>query len=247
MKITFLGTSHGVPAADRYCSCTLIQTGGASYLIDAGAPAIDLLLRNHVDPNSIRALFTTHLHGDHVNGVLALTDLFTWHYKKTDMDVYLTDARGIAAFRELLGALHCDSLCDDRVRFKLMTPDTVYEDAHIRVTPFPTQHMHAVGKPAYSYLVEADGKKALFSGDLSQHLAKDDFPACALENEIDLLVCEMAHFGPEHAEPYLARCKARDVRFTHVYPLDKLEKIRALDGRYGYPICAVNDGDVIEL
>ena len=64
MKITLLGTSHGVPAADRYCSCTLIEAGHAAYLIDAGAPAIDLLLRRGVDLTAIRALFTTHLHGD---------------------------------------------------------------------------------------------------------------------------------------------------------------------------------------
>ena len=38
MKITFLGTSHGVPAADRYCSCTMLEVNGAHYFIDAGAP-----------------------------------------------------------------------------------------------------------------------------------------------------------------------------------------------------------------
>lgn len=247
MKITFLGTSHGVPAADRYCSCTLLEAGEAAYLIDAGAPAIDLLLRRHIPLASLRALFTTHLHGDHVNGVLALSDLFTWHYKDTNIDIYLTEQRGIDAFRALLGATLSDRLCDERVRFRLMTADTVYADEHIRVTPLPTQHLSAEGRPAYSYLIEAEGKKALFSGDLSQGLAKEDFPSYVLENEVDLFVCEMAHFGVEQAAPYLSRCKARDVRFTHVYPLDKLEQICALDGRYGYPIRTVNDGDVITL
>ena len=45
MKITFLGTSHGVPAADRYCSSAMIEVNGSVYLIDAGAPVIDLLIR----------------------------------------------------------------------------------------------------------------------------------------------------------------------------------------------------------
>ena len=75
MKITFLGTSHGVPAADRYCACTMLEVNGATYFIDAGAPLIDILLRRGTDLNTIRALFTTHLHGDHVNGVLAFADL----------------------------------------------------------------------------------------------------------------------------------------------------------------------------
>lgn len=32
MKITFIGTSHGVPAADRFCSCAMIEVG-ESYIL----------------------------------------------------------------------------------------------------------------------------------------------------------------------------------------------------------------------
>ena len=46
MKITFLGTSHGVPAKDRFCSGYMIEAGDATYLVDAGAPVADLVLRH---------------------------------------------------------------------------------------------------------------------------------------------------------------------------------------------------------
>lgn len=246
MKITFLGTSHGVPAADRYCSCTMIETGGVHYFIDAGAPLIDLLLRRHVDLNSVRAVFTTHFHSDHVDGLLSLAGLFSWYYKTTSADIYLTEQAGIEAFETLLKTAIGD-FDAERVRFKLMTPDTVYEDENIRVTPFPTQHLTHANRPAYSYLVEAEGRKVLFSGDLSYRMQAQDFPAYVLENDVDLLVCEMAHFGVEHIEEYLKRCRAGQVLFNHVFPLDKLAQIEALDGRYGYPIHTVNDGDEIEL
>ena len=246
MKITFLGTSHGVPAADRYCSSTLLEVNGKHYLIDAGAPVIDLLLDKNIDLDSVKALFTTHLHGDHVNGVLALSDLFTWYYKTTDIDIYLTEQKGIDLFSGLLEAT-IGSLEPERVRFRLMEADTVYDDGNIRVTPYPTQHLAAAGKPAYSYLVEAEGKKVLFSGDLSQRLEKKDFPAYALENEVDLMVCEMAHFGVPEVTPYLEKCKAKDLRFNHVYPLFKLDEINALNGKFGYPIRTVDDGDEIVL
>ena len=39
MKITFVGTSHGVPAAYRFCSCYMIESSGSIYMVDAGAPA----------------------------------------------------------------------------------------------------------------------------------------------------------------------------------------------------------------
>jgi len=244
MKITFLGTSHGVPAADRYCSCTMVEVNGALYFIDAGAPLIDILLRRGADLNSVRAIFTTHIHGDHTDGILSLADLFNWHYRTASVDIYLTEQHGIDMFSEMIRTVEGGKALDTaRVRFKLMTPETVCEDENIRLTPIPTRHMAYLDRPSYSYLLEAEGRRVLFSGDLSGRLEKGDFPAYALENDVDLMICEMAHFGVDHIRPYLARCRAKTLLFNHVYPLDKLAEINALDGRFGYPIRTVNDGD----
>ena len=246
MKITFLGTSHGVPAADRYCSCTMVETDGALYFIDAGAPLIDLLLRRGADLNRVRAIFTTHLHSDHTDGILPLASLFSWYYKTTDIDIYLTEQSGIEAFKSVLKTC-IGSLDEERVRFRLMDKDTVYGDDLIRLTPMPTRHLAAENRPAYSCLLEAEGKKVLFSGDLSGGLAEGDFPACALENDVDLMICEMAHFSPEDARPYLERCRAKEMLFNHVFPVSKLAAINAMDGWFGYPIRTVDDGEEIEL
>jgi len=35
MKILFLGTSHGVPEANRRCSCTMIEIGDKRYFVDS--------------------------------------------------------------------------------------------------------------------------------------------------------------------------------------------------------------------
>ena len=50
MKITFVGTSHGVPFADRYCTCTMIESGNSVYFIDAGRNIIDSVLRYGKSP-----------------------------------------------------------------------------------------------------------------------------------------------------------------------------------------------------
>lgn len=75
MKITFLGTSHGVPEVNRFCTSVLLESGGKHYLIDAGAPISDLLIRNKVAFKDISAIFITHLHGDHVDGLVQFADL----------------------------------------------------------------------------------------------------------------------------------------------------------------------------
>ena len=72
MKITFLGTSHGVPLASRYCSSTLVECGDNAYLIDGGAPVADLLIRYGIPYEKLRGVFVTHMHSDHTFGLLHL-------------------------------------------------------------------------------------------------------------------------------------------------------------------------------
>ena len=249
MKIYMFGTSHGVPSTERYCSAALLETGTRLYLIDAGAPVTDLMLRGGFNLNRLRAVFTTHIHGDHTNGLLHLCNLSNWHFINTSFDVYMTEQKGIDAFRNLIETLETRPLDAERIRFRLMTPETVYDDGFIRVTPIPTAHMFAAGPghPSYAYKIECEGKTVLFSGDLSQKLAKEDFPAAAMAEKIDVMLCEMAHFSVEDVTPYLEKFTGRALYFTHVYPVEKLEQIETLDGNFGYPVSILHDGDVIEV
>ena len=91
MKITFLGTSHGVPGADRYCSSALVECGDNAYLIDGGAPVADLLIRYGVPYEKLKAVFTTHIHSDHTIGLLHLMSLSSWKFKESSYDLYLTE------------------------------------------------------------------------------------------------------------------------------------------------------------
>lgn len=245
MKITFVGSSHGVPSAERYCSSAMIEAGGAIYFIDAGAPVIDGLLRRGKDVNAVRAIFTTHAHGDHVDGLISFADLLNWYYKDASVFFYLTEQRLIDAVTELLCTLTATPLAEDRVKLRLVDSDFVYEDENIRVSLIPTKHMVASGRSSYAILVESDGHRVLFSGDLSQGLREADVPSILSTEDIDAFICEMAHFGAEHISPYLDTCRAREVYFTHVYPFNKFEDIRRLDPEYGFPIHIVKDGDEI--
>lgn len=243
MKLTFLGTSHGVPSGERFCSCTMIEAGGARYFIDCGAPLIDLLLRRGIDLTSLRAVFTTHLHGDHVNGILHFADLLNWYFTRARVQIYLTEPAGIELFTRLIEAVEGAALDRERIDFRLMTPQTIYDDGVIRLTPLPNGHLAGAGRPSYSYLLEAEGKRVIFTGDMSPHLTRGDFPTLPT----DLIISEMAHFGVDEVLPFLERCQAREVAFNHVFPLDKLAQIEALNGRFGYPIRTLADGDEIVL
>lgn len=246
MKITFLGTAHGVPLEDRFCSCTMIESGNSIYFIDAGAPVIDLMLRYKKDVSDLRAVFTTHSHGDHTAGLLHLIDLISWYYKESSADIYLANSAQLPAYTALLKAQNGELFeFPDRLRFHLTDPSTPYEDENISLEYFRNCHM----PNSYSILVteKSSGKTALFSGDMSIKLAKGDFPSLLSEKEVDMFVCEMAHFGIHELSPYLETCKAKAVYFNHVFPLSKYDDIESLKGKYPFSVHTPSDGDVVEL
>jgi ribonuclease BN (tRNA processing enzyme) len=135
----------------------------------------------------------------------------------------------------------------DRIDMRVAKEGLIYEDENVKVTYFRTKHIEP--RPSYSILIEAEGKKVLFTGDMSQWLAKEDFPKYALENETDLVVCEMAHFTPEQIKPYVDRLKTKHLCFNHVYPFDKFDAINDMDksGSYDFPITIAHDDDEIIL
>ena len=242
MKLKFLGTSHGVPAADRYCSSLMVETGGKTFIIDAGAPLIDLLLRNQKKPSDVSAIFTTHAHGDHVDGLVSFCDLASWYYKDVSTDIFVTENALTGAIFNSLSVIHSPP-DTSRLRFTRATAGVVYDTPELKVTYLPTKHLPT--RPAYSILLEAEGKRVLITGDMSNHLERKDFPSIVAEEHLDLVISEMAHFGVEHLTPYLETCLADRMVITHVFPMHKFAEIEALAGKYPFPIDIAHDGDEI--
>ncbi len=244
MKIIFLGTGHGVPTAERACSSIMIAIGDAIYLFDAGCPVTDRLLSLGRDITSVKAVFNTHTHSDHVSGIYHLADLINWRYRDSEIDIYLPERRVCDAFENLIEAT-TRPLDRTRVRFHAVDGDFIYDDGVLRVTLFPTEHMTPVGRPSYGMLIEAEGKRIYVSGDLSQHLAGGDFPTRALSSDIDLFVCELAHFALDLTRPYLDRCRAKRVAFTHVYPLDKYRELQQIKNSYSFELLTPSDMETV--
>lgn len=249
MRITFVGSGHGVPSAQRYCSAIMLEVGTSIYFIDAGAPIMDEMLRMGRDIHNVRAVFVTHCHGDHISGLPNMADPADWYYKKVKIGFYLPEQSTIDAIKALIISTHGGRPIREGVDFYKYDDGFVYQDGNIRLTAIPNKHIYKENRPSYCFLVEADGKRVLFSGDLSQHLALEDFPEIAMREELDAFICEMAHFTVDMLKPYLKRCTAKAVYFNHVYPLAKLDDIEAEDasGAYPFKMYIAKDRDEITL
>ena len=250
MKITFLGTSHGVPEKGRLCTCTMIEAGNSIYFVDAGVPIVNALIDRDRGVKDVRALFTTHVHGDHTAGLFQFADLVDWYYREHSMDFYIADEVLIDALKTMIQACNGGNpVHEDRLHFHVIDPQVAYEDENIKVEFIPTKHMARVeGYHSYAMLVTEGEHRVLFSGDLSHQLALGDVPEILSKEPIDAFICEMAHFYPEHIQPYLETCKAKAVYFHHINSQQKkMPLVRALNGKFDFPVYVPDDGDSFEV
>ena len=151
MKITFLGASHGVPEPHRRCSCTMIEVSGRYYFVDMGCPAIDDLITKGIPVDAVKAIFITHHHGDHTDGLLSMIGLCTWYFKTANPEVYLSKIEQADAIR---GWLNTTTMTEQKTPYFEVKPGVIFDDGFLKVTAIPTKHCDR----SYAYLVEAEGK-----------------------------------------------------------------------------------------
>lgn len=257
MRISMIGTSHGVPEPHRRCSCNMITVGEGKnarrYFIDMGSSAaIEELITRHYPIESTKAIFFTHMHGDHTHGAIQFIDLCNWYFKNVQLKVYFPDGEGINALKHWLGACNqairngewfdpSEFNFREGIELGVCNEGLMYDDGFIKVTAYRTAHC----KTSYSYLVEADGQRVLFSGDLSPD-PENDFPFEAAVN-CDLIICENAHFSPEKLENVLRKCDSKQFIVNHYSKTWHRGLLEMVERMKPIPVTLANDGMEIEL
>src|SRR5580704_4963780 len=154
-----LGTGFPRPDADRAGPSTAIVIGEKVFLIDAGRGVTMRLAAANLAPKNIRAVFLTHLHSDHIDG---LPDVFhtTWQFgRTTPFELY-----GPTGTQDLVDGIMKFYAADIHIRRDLteklppagakinlhtVKEGIVYEDEDVRVTAFLVDH--APVEPAFGY------------------------------------------------------------------------------------------------
>lgn len=190
MRITFLGTTHGVPEPGRKYSCTLVEAGGRKYLIDAGTDPMPELIDRGIHPCEISAIFITHRHGDHTGGLVPFINLCSWHYKQqVDPEIFLPDMCLVNGINAWISAIHDQARMD--FRYRLIKEGLIYDDGVLRVIAMKTGHM----ENSYAFKLEAEGKTVLFTGDMKTVDGPvADYGRFSENSHYDAVIAECAHF-----------------------------------------------------
>jgi len=166
MRLTVVGCGDAFGSGGRLQTCYHVEAAGTRFLIDCGATALIGLSRLGIDPNSIPAIFISHLHGDHYAGLVWWL-IHAQHVAKRTVPLTVVGPEGIEArFKAAAEVLFPGSTGVQRrydLAFLELVRETPLDVGSVRVTPFEVKHPS--GAPSYALRLEVGGKVLSFSGD----------------------------------------------------------------------------------
>ncbi len=140
MKLTILGTSSALPTSERYPSAHVLNARERLFLIDCGEGTQMQLRRNKIRFSKINHIFISHLHGDHVFGLLGLLSSLNLMGRKDTLHLYAPEN-----YQQILHSHLHDfdinlSFEIDFIALSGNDPIQILNDKYLTATAFPLKH-----------------------------------------------------------------------------------------------------------
>lgn len=165
VEITFLGTSSGVPTRSRNVSSVALRLPQRAevWLFDCGEGTQHQLLRSDLRSSQIQRIFITHMHGDHIYGLMGLLASTGLAGPGGAVEIY--GPPGIDKYLRAC-AKYSYSHLGDRVRMATVTPGLVYADEELEVSCLQLTHR----VPAFGYRITEKDRPGRFLVDKAEAL-----------------------------------------------------------------------------
>ncbi len=155
-----LGTGSAVPIG-RGLPCNVLKVDGDYYVFDCGEGCQERMFRMGLSIVKTRAVFITHLHGDHFFGLYGMIQSMSMLERREPLYIIAP-----SQLRELLANVAATTSSGFYVEFIPVKPYTIlYSDGRISVEAFPVDH----NIEAYGYSISIPRKtvvkKIVYTGD----------------------------------------------------------------------------------
>ncbi len=242
MKITFFGTSSGTARKNRRNTSIFFEIGEHKYIFDMGCNVVEDLHNRDLHCEQIDAVFISHMHGDHANGLIPFLGNIDRPSRLGADPLICLPPPMEQTIKAFYAWRDCTAHREHRAyRFQEIEEGAFYDDGILKVTAYRTAHCWM----SFSFLLEAEGKRVFFSGDFSRQ-PETEFPYEIMEQPLDLAICELGHFSAEKYQIIFAEKKPKQMYITHVST-----KVAATIPPFlqvvDYPVQEAQDGMEIEL
>jgi ribonuclease Z len=157
VQITFLGTSSGVPTRSRNVSSVALRLPQRAevWLFDCGEGTQHQLLRSDLKVSQLSRIFITHMHGDHIYGLMGLLASCGLAGNTDRIDIY-----GPAELEDYLraGKKYSYTHFSFPVQVHPVKPGVIYEDEEFTVSCNTLKHRI----PAFGYRVAEKDRSGRF-------------------------------------------------------------------------------------
>lgn len=175
MQITFLGTSSGVPTRSRNVSSVALRLPQRAevWLFDCGEGTQHQLLRSELKSSQISRIFITHMHGDHIYGLMGLLASCGLAGNTDRIDIY-----GPPELDDYLraGKKYSQTNFAFPVQVHPVHPGVIYEDEEFIVSCRSLKHRI----PAYGYRVTEKDRPGRFDVEKAKALGIPSGPVYGL-------------------------------------------------------------------
>jgi ribonuclease BN (tRNA processing enzyme) len=249
MRLTVLGSSGAWPEAGRACSGFLLESNGASLLLDLGSGTLPRLL-GLVRPEQLTGVLFTHAHADHCVDLYGLYRALRY----PEPPLAPPPIFGLPEVLTRVGALDGPGGADrlrQELGFRDLTAGQRLEAGPFRIRTFELPHF----VPNLGFRVEVEGRVVAYTGDTGPSDALHD-----LARDADLFVCEAmrppgvlgdrARFllSAEEAGRFAHEAGARRLLLTHFQPGSDRPRARTEAAReFPHEVLLADEGAVHEI
>lgn len=140
MKLTILGCFSATPRVDTNPTAQVLEINNHLFLIDCGEGTQVELRRNKVKFARIKHIFISHLHGDHMFGLVGLISTFRLLTRESDLHIY--GPKGLKDIITLQMKL-ADSWTNYQLVFHELaskSSELIFEDPTVEIYTIPLDH-----------------------------------------------------------------------------------------------------------
>ena len=209
---------------ERLNESSILEIGGGVYWFDMGEGCARSAYLSGIDVTRTKAIFVSHPHIDHIGGMANVFHLFNKLIGKHGMsfanggavEICFPDLELFASVKQVaLGGRHSGAKLLFGLNEHQIRDGVIFEDENIRVTAKGNRHLPGDGADgtyhSFSFLVEADGKRIIFSGDVKRPDELDGL----IGGGVDLLIMETGHHKVSDVCEYAASRNVARLRFNH--------------------------------
>jgi len=139
--LTILGTSSALPTSNRYPTAQVLNVRGRFFLIDCGEGTQTQMRKYKIGFSRINHIFISHLHGDHIFGLIGLISTFSLLGRTADLHLFAHSE--IQAYLEP----QIKFLYPEGISFRIVyhplnfkREQLVFDDKTVTVYSFPLDH-----------------------------------------------------------------------------------------------------------